>query len=231
MIAAQLAKTGIDIRVIQGFRTAAEQDALFAQGRTKPGKRVTNARAGQSNHNYGLAVDFCIFENGKPNWNAPQSKWLRIATAAEALGLESGARWKFVDLPHVQLPGLSIAQCRALYKQGGLPLVWQKASAVLKAVDLPVEALPSSQPIPANWNLTIPELKHVEPPKTAAQQAAALTKYTAPAAAVGVAVTWGEWLVLHWWGVSMTVLLCVGVVSVIGLWWESRQERRANNGA
>jgi hypothetical protein len=45
------------IRVVSGFRTFAEQDALYAQGRTTPGNIVTPARGGESAHNYGLAVD------------------------------------------------------------------------------------------------------------------------------------------------------------------------------
>ena len=236
IIAERLKAQGVTVEVVQGFRTAVQQEALYAQGRTKPGKRVTNARAWQSNHSYGLAVDFCIFEKGKPNWNAPQPKWKQIGVAAESVGLEWGGRWKFVDMPHVQLSGLSVAQCYALYRKGGLPLVWERATAALKAVDLPVEVLPAPKPapapasIPTSWPLTVPELKHVEPPKTAASTTTAIAKYAAPAAAVGVAAAWGEWLVLHWWGVSMTVLLCVGVVCLVGLWWERRRQSRVISG-
>ena len=45
------------VRITQGLRTIAEQDALYAKGRTTPGKKVTNAKGGQSVHNYGFAVD------------------------------------------------------------------------------------------------------------------------------------------------------------------------------
>src|SRR3977135_4181957 len=65
---ASLAAQGHTIEVVQGLRTFAEQDALFAQGRTKPGQIVTNAKGGQSNHNYGLAVDLCPLIDGKPQW-------------------------------------------------------------------------------------------------------------------------------------------------------------------
>jgi len=47
------------IRVVQGLRTIEEQDALYAQGRTKPGSIVTKAKGGSSYHNYGLAIDLC----------------------------------------------------------------------------------------------------------------------------------------------------------------------------
>jgi peptidoglycan L-alanyl-D-glutamate endopeptidase CwlK len=48
---------GITLRVVQGLRTFAQQDAFYAQGRTTPGQIVTKAKAGQSYHNYGLAAD------------------------------------------------------------------------------------------------------------------------------------------------------------------------------
>jgi peptidoglycan L-alanyl-D-glutamate endopeptidase CwlK len=48
------------IRIVQGLRTIDEQNALYAQGRTKPGNKVTNAKGGSSYHNYGLAVDFAL---------------------------------------------------------------------------------------------------------------------------------------------------------------------------
>ena len=53
------------VRITQGLRTFKEQDELYAQGRTKAGKKVTNAKAGQSIHNYGLAVDICLIIDGK----------------------------------------------------------------------------------------------------------------------------------------------------------------------
>ena len=132
----QLAAQGLTVEVVQGFRTPEEQDALYAQGRTKPGKKVTNAKRWQSNHNYGLAVDLCPFVDGRPNWDAPFAIWQTIGRTTEGLGLEWGGRWaKFRDLPHVQLPGLSVAQCYALHQKGGLPLVWERASRALSIVE------------------------------------------------------------------------------------------------
>ena len=132
----QLAAQGLTVEVVQGFRTPEEQDALYNQGRTKSGKKVTNAKRWQSNHNYGLAVDLCPFVEGRPNWDAPFSVWQQIGRTAEGLGLEWGGRWaKFRDLPHVQMPGLSVAQCYALYQKGGLPLVWERASRALSIVE------------------------------------------------------------------------------------------------
>lgn len=136
ILLARLAGQGITVEVVQGLRTPEEQDALYAQGRTKPGRIVTYAKRWQSNHNYGLAVDLCPFVNGKPQWNAPQEVWKLIGKSAESLGLEWGGRWaKFRDLPHVQMPGLSVAQCYALHQKGGLPLVWERASRALSIVE------------------------------------------------------------------------------------------------
>ena len=119
-----LAAEGMVVEVVQGLRTFAEQDALFAQGRTKPGQIVTKAKGGQSNHNYGLAVDLCPFVNGKPQWN-DNAGFLRIGTEAAKQGLEWGGSWKkFIDKPHVQLGGLTVNQCSTLFKQGGLEKVW-----------------------------------------------------------------------------------------------------------
>jgi peptidoglycan LD-endopeptidase CwlK len=50
----------LKVKIISGFRTYAEQDALYAQGRTTPGNIVTNARAGYSNHNFGIAFDIGV---------------------------------------------------------------------------------------------------------------------------------------------------------------------------
>jgi D-alanyl-D-alanine carboxypeptidase len=120
-----LATLGHSIEVVQGFRTFAEQDQLYAQGRTKPGHIVTDAKGGLSNHNYGLAVDLCPFINGKPNWTAAPSVWFAIGSEATKRSLEWGGNWKkFIDKPHVQLPGLTVKQCLALYKKGGLERVW-----------------------------------------------------------------------------------------------------------
>lgn len=121
---------GIQIEVVQGLRTFKEQETLYAQGRTKPGQIVTQAKGGQSNHNYGLAVDVCPFIEGKPQWNSPIEIWATIGRLAESYGLEWGGNWKkFVDKPHIQIP-LSLLKSKEYYNKGGLQLVWKKANFV-----------------------------------------------------------------------------------------------------
>jgi peptidoglycan L-alanyl-D-glutamate endopeptidase CwlK len=129
-----LLQKGIHFEVVQGLRSFAEQDALFAKGRTTPGPIVTRARGGQSNHNFGLAVDFCIVTNGQLNWNAPRALWFSVGMEGEKLGLDWGGDWtKFVDMPHLQLRGMEVDECLRLYKQGGnkLDLVWKSQNEIL----------------------------------------------------------------------------------------------------
>jgi len=90
-------KVGITLIVTSTLRTHAEQDALYAQGRTTAGKVVTNATAGFSYHNWGVAFDVVGLKNGVPDWNGD---WLTIGKIGESLGLEWGGRWKFIDKPH-----------------------------------------------------------------------------------------------------------------------------------
>ena len=95
---------GIQLRIVQGLRTIEEQNALYAQGRTTPGERVTNARGGQSYHNYGLAFDVVEMNNGRANWNTTPANWNRIRDIGQRFGLEWGGSWtSFVDRPHFQM--------------------------------------------------------------------------------------------------------------------------------
>jgi len=125
---------GVPIRVTSGIRTFAEQDALYAQGRTTPGDIVTKARGGQSNHNFGLAVDVVPLVGGRPNWNVPLTTWQTIGEEGKRAGLSWGGDWKgFVDRPHLELPvGMSIQECLRIYQQGGLAAVWMEASRRLQ---------------------------------------------------------------------------------------------------
>jgi peptidoglycan L-alanyl-D-glutamate endopeptidase CwlK len=133
-----LAARGIVVEVVQGLRTFAEQDSLFAQGRTKPGPIVTQARGGQSNHNYGLAADLCPFVGDKPDWNAPMTVWSAIGRSAAAHGLEWGGEWKkFLDKPHVQIPAMSVKECAKCYQDGGIEAVWSAASQRINRTDAP----------------------------------------------------------------------------------------------
>jgi peptidoglycan L-alanyl-D-glutamate endopeptidase CwlK len=97
-----MALLGHKVTTFQGFRSFAEQDALYAQGRTKPGAVVTNARGGDSYHNYGLAVDIVFVVNGKPSWDA-KHPWATLGKIGKSHGFQWGGDWQaFKDLPHLQ---------------------------------------------------------------------------------------------------------------------------------
>lgn len=128
---AALEKRGIRYYAISALRTVEEQDALYAQGRTKPGKIVTKAKGGQSAHNFGVAADFCMDADMKrdglqPDWNVDSYKVL--AEEATELGLEAGLKWRFVDAPHIQLPlatrGITLEQLSSRYRKGGFAAVF-----------------------------------------------------------------------------------------------------------
>ncbi len=138
-MASNLETQGIKIVVVQGLRTVEQQDKLYAQGRANPGKIVTNAKGGQSWHNYGLAVD-CAPENsdGTVDWNAAHPSWKAMEKAGVDMGLVSGATWtRLVDAPHFQMTGdfpenAPNDQARELLASGGLRAVWD---AVVPLVD------------------------------------------------------------------------------------------------
>lgn len=107
----------IAIRLVQTLRTIEEQNAIYEQGRTKPGKIVTNARGGSSYHNYGLAFDYCLLidkdGNGtydETSWDIKKDNdkdgvadWLEVVKVFEAAGWEWGGRWSSIkDYPHLQ---------------------------------------------------------------------------------------------------------------------------------
>jgi peptidoglycan LD-endopeptidase CwlK len=95
---------GVKLRVNEGYRSVEEQDKLYAQGRTAPGNTVTNAKGGQSYHNYGKAVDVVIMTNGQPDWSRPITP--DIAAYAKQQGFQWGGDWNtsFKDYPHFQMP-------------------------------------------------------------------------------------------------------------------------------
>lgn len=103
---------GLRVLITQTYRTAAEQQALYDQGRTAPGKIVTNAPPGYSWHEFGRAFDICFLtENGKATWAGP---WEQVGEIGERLEMEWGGRWKKPDRPHFQdTGGMTLAQARA----------------------------------------------------------------------------------------------------------------------
>lgn len=113
------AQKGILVVITDGFRSVEDQNQLYKKGRTTEGNIVTNAKGGESYHNYGLAVDFALKnssgniiwdmkydgnQNGKPDWD-------EVVAIAKEFGFEWGGDWaQFKDYPHLQMDfGLTLA--------------------------------------------------------------------------------------------------------------------------
>ncbi len=99
------------VRITQGLRSFEEQEKLYAIGRITSAKKVTNAKAGQSIHNYGLAVDICMMIDGKTaswdtvkDWdNDKVADWYECVKIFAKYGWDWGGSWKtFKDLPHFE---------------------------------------------------------------------------------------------------------------------------------
>lgn len=152
----------IIFRVSQGLRTFEEQGMLYDKGRisngvpcthdgvTRPvgtcpvhklGVPVTNAKPGQSYHNFGLAFDVAVDQLQHspvftPDWNVEHPSWKNLIRLGQSIGLTSGSAWRsFPDYPHFQLtgqfpPGVPPSDVLSLYHAGGLEAVW-------KAVQIP----------------------------------------------------------------------------------------------
>ena len=103
---------GIGVRFTSVFRSFHEQEKLYNLGRGRSSKRkVTNAKGGQSYHNYGLAIDFCLLtDNGRSvSWDRSKDlnkdgkkDWQQVVDIFKSYGWEWGGDWRFKDYPHFQ---------------------------------------------------------------------------------------------------------------------------------
>ncbi len=125
LFVAVAADQGIPVRITMALRSSQVQEALYAQGRRsrevvnslrghagmaplkswERNRKVTNAAAGQSRHEFGEAFDVVPMrwdQRLTPNWASKH--WTKLGEIGEALGLEWGGRWRKPDRPHFQLP-------------------------------------------------------------------------------------------------------------------------------
>lgn len=138
---------GFHLEISQGVRSWNEQNAYWLQGRQPTAAvnaarqavglapitdaqnvRVSDAAPGQSNHNYGFAVDFVVESDaGVLDWNAGDDRWAAIVSLAPSCGLRSGACWG--DRPHVELeevPEDPTAEMIQILKNQGMEAVWKE---------------------------------------------------------------------------------------------------------
>jgi len=152
----------LGLQVAQGLRTVAQQDSLWAIGRTKEGQlcrhhritrpigtcpihpfglTVTKARGGWSAHNFAYAVDLVPEDvtPGQPDWNISSPAWKKLLAAAASCGLAEGAEWRtFPDNPHFylqELPATPSDDMRREFPAGGLPAIWAAWVRILKPAD------------------------------------------------------------------------------------------------
>ncbi|OKP88384.1 hypothetical protein A3844_08425 [Paenibacillus helianthi] len=194
---------GVNIVITQGLRTIAEQDALYAQGRTKPGQIVTNARGRTSYHNFGLAVDFALLlPNGSSvSWDTARdgdgdkvSDWQEVVKEAKTLGFEWGGDFKSIkDAPHFQMTfGLSTSALRQGYSL--------KESAV-KAAYAVIDKLKEDEVVKRDVKVTVKvDGKKIE--DGVLDEGVAYLPVRAVAEALGLTVGWDQ--------VSKTVTLTKG---------------------
>lgn len=110
-ILSEIEQVGVNIRLTQTLRTIQEQNDLYAIGRTKPGKIVTNAKGGSSMHNFGMAVDFCLLhKDGTASWNMHEdldkdgiADWMEVVKVFKKHGWKWGGDFlTFKDTPHFE---------------------------------------------------------------------------------------------------------------------------------
>lgn len=106
---------GIKLRITSGFRSFNEQQTLYDQGRISTSigdllgtlsgssqKIVTNAKPGQSYHNYGLAFDVVPIRDGEGVWNYADPVWKEIGLMGKGFGFGWGGDWSKPDYPHFE---------------------------------------------------------------------------------------------------------------------------------
>lgn len=100
---AECNKQGLPVLITETWRTQAEQDKLYAQGRTEPGSIVTNCKYPKSAHCWGVAFDFCRNVKGR-EYEDGDSFFKKAGAIGKSLGLAWGGDWAgFVDKPHLEL--------------------------------------------------------------------------------------------------------------------------------
>lgn len=117
----------MSMRACQGMRTYEEQEADWNQGRTTSGAIITYARAGESFHNFGCAVDSC-FTGSDPFLDKLTKSgfyWAEYGRFVLAQGLVWGGGFSHPDRPHAQITyGLTLTDIQEIYADGGVPAVW-----------------------------------------------------------------------------------------------------------
>jgi len=105
-------EAGIDVAITSTYRDFESQNALYAQGRTTKGPIVTNAKAGESYHQYRIAFDFCPIVGGKAMWSDIKT-FVKCGEIGKSLGLDYAGDWhSFKEYAHLQEAGHTLEELR-----------------------------------------------------------------------------------------------------------------------
>lgn len=170
---------GLRIKITECVRTVAEQDALYAQGRTAPGRKVTNSKGSSfsSMHQWGVAFDFCRADGGAA-FDDSDGFFTKVGRLGQSLGLEWGGSWTSIkDKPHFQLPHWGSTASR-LKKLFGNPETFRKT-------------WPSAEPAPREVN------PFKEPSAVVTSDAQAKARGCKAYISRGDGVKWMQWELLQ----------------------------------
>ncbi len=118
---------GHDVHVFEAWRPPARQSHLYAAGRTKAGPKVTNSKAWESWHQYGLAADLAFGGPKRWSWSGD---WVAVRGIMERAGLRSLAPY---EEAHVEwATKLEVATARSLTLEDGILSLWQRIESTYK---------------------------------------------------------------------------------------------------
>jgi peptidoglycan hydrolase-like protein with peptidoglycan-binding domain len=143
---------GLIIGIGECLRTVAEQDALYAQGRTVPGSIVTNAKGStySSQHQWGIAFDF-YRNDGSGAYNESGNFFEKVGASAKSIGLGWGGDWTSIkDRPHLYLPDWGSTTTRLRNQYGAPDKFMTTWGCGVQAAETPTAApVEESKPTPA----------------------------------------------------------------------------------
>lgn len=155
-------KKGIELAVVESYRTHAKQSEYF-----KMGRKYTRSTGGKSKHQYGLAIDVVPVLNGKAIWENT-NLWRKIGLEGERLGLRWGGRWRSpYDPAHFEWSGgLTMYQLAA----GALPVIPRSLVSQYPCIEEDIDQLKTQWETWEDYQLALKNSKIAKAVSTAASE-------------------------------------------------------------